>query len=334
MLARLVAHRLGILVTLVVIAGVLAPAGAGASTARVHNDRAVDEACRYSPSVCEYGVLIYAAAPGEQNTVAVQSVAGAPSVAIVRDPNAEIEPGPGCTSRGPHEVECRSEPGILTALDVAAGDLDDSVANLGSFLSARLHGGEGDDELSGGASSDWLDGGRGSDSMDGNGGDDTVDYTARSADLFVDLASAAPVARIANERDSLREIERVRGGRGPDVLRGSSGVDFLYGGGGGDRVSGGAGGDLIFGGRGADRLHGNDGRDLVDGGPAADVLRGGCGEDQVDGASGHDRIYALDGAPDEIYGEGGIDFAEVDRRLDELLRVERVRRRAGGTCPG
>src|SRR5262249_62322647 len=55
----------------------------------------------------------------------------------------------------------------------------------------------------------------------------------------------------------------VYGGDGNDRLRGGRGDDVLSGGDGDDDLNGGAGRDLLIGGRGQDRLHGGDDDDLL-----------------------------------------------------------------------
>ena len=119
-----------------------------------------------------------------------------------------------------------------------------------------LLGGDGDDALRGEADNDTLDGGGGADDMDGGTDVDTVTYASRLANLLVRIDNNANDGETAvNERDNVRQtIENVRGGRGADVLVGSSAANELIG----DR-----GNDSLNGRLGTDTLNGQDGVDTV-----------------------------------------------------------------------
>ncbi len=160
----------------------------------------------------------------------------------------------------------------------------------------HVDGGPGNDFIEGGPGADVLEGGAGSDDLtpdaagvasdrvEGGRGFDTVSYEDRTEPVQVSLADPGPDGG-ASERDFLREIEGVTGGRGADRLIGDEGLnvlegsrydtttgDRLEGRGGDDELRGEAGDDFLLGGRGDDRLQGDAGRNRLDGGPGDDLL--------------------------------------------------------------
>jgi Ca2+-binding RTX toxin-like protein len=127
---------------------------------------------------------------------------------------------------------------------------------IGDAAADVLVGGDGDDALRGDAGNDSLDGGGGADDMDGGADVDIATYASRLADLLVRIDNNANDGEIAaNERDNVRQtIENVRGGRGADMLVGSSSPNELIGD---------AGNDSLNGRLGADTLNGQDGVDTI-----------------------------------------------------------------------
>jgi Tol biopolymer transport system component len=101
----------------------------------------------------------------------------------------------------------------------------------------------------------------------------------------------------------------------PCVLSGTSRRDVLRGTQLDDLVDAGAGDDMVYGGGGDDFVAGGAGNDLLVGGPGRDALWG---------ENGNDRFRARDGSRDSILGGRGDDRAWADRRLDNVLGVERV----------
>ena len=224
------------------------------------------------------GELAYTAGPGEQNRTLIRSPSMTDVVWVVSDPGALITPGAGCESLDPHTVRCAtvtsgSSPLIAApSARVRLADLDDEVRIHSEAAFAGRHlvadGGAGNDLLVGGSGGDRLDGGPGSDVlrggaggdqlldpgapegdvMDGGAGDDSVSYQGRTAAVTVDLAAGRGGER--GERDSLRSIESVLGGRGDDMLSGNSRDNSLDGRGGRDRLSGLAGNDSFWNGSG------------------------------------------------------------------------------------
>ena len=128
---------------------------------------------------------------------------------------------------------------------------------------------------------------------------------------------------------------RVIGGHGRDVLRGTRagddllalrGNDLIRSEGGDDCLSGGAGRDRLEGGTHRDRLHGGPGEDRLAGGPGADRLVGEAGRDLVDGGGGADVVDAADGVRERVRCGTGRDRAIADAS-DRLVGCERVKRR-------
>lgn len=71
--------------------------------------------------------------------------------------------------------------------------------------------------------------------------------------------------------------------------------------------------DTIYGNSGDDTIDASGGDDYIDGGEGADVIAGGTGDDTVHGGEGNDiwRAGASSSGSDEVYLEGGDDYAEV-----------------------
>jgi Tol biopolymer transport system component len=117
----------------------------------------------------------------------------------------------------------------------------------------------------------------------------------------------------------------VIGGLGNDVISGGSDSDRVDGSFGQDLLAGDQGGDLLMGGLGSDDLHGGIGNDRLFGGDGDDWLTGDLGRDVFSGGNGDDKFYAKDGQREVIVGGPGFDIAYVDRGLDRVRDVERVR---------
>ena len=144
-------------------------------------------------------------------------------------------------------------------------------------------------------------------------------------------AASAPAA--PNARRSL--LNHVRGGTGPDKLKGSARRDRIVGGAGGDRMSGFAGRDLLYGGGGddvlfgggaADRLAAGPGDDIVYGGSGDDRLIGGPGRDAFVGGPGDDLVLSLDGGEDSIRCGPGYDRVIADPADKADIHCESVKR--------
>jgi Ca2+-binding RTX toxin-like protein len=254
-----------------------------------------------------------------------------------------------------------SDSAALTTLDrrrcwfVTGGDGADTLRLLGHRCgSARgqsgsdvlqgtfLLGSGGNDALTGTPGSNWLDGGPGNDTLlakSGNDllfpglGDDTVDggrggdnlffFARASIGVTADLETGVVTGGQGN--DTLAGVECLEGSKHGDRFFGDSrancfgalgGDDYVNGRGGADDISGCSGDDRLFGGRGPDLIQACEGDDLVNGGP---------GRDRLHGNEGDDRIRAKDGLRDRVLGGAGFDRARVDRTLDRLNSIERVR---------
>jgi Ca2+-binding RTX toxin-like protein len=77
----------------------------------------------------------------------------------------------------------------------------------------------------------------------------------------------------------------IDGGKGDDMIMGSSGNDTIMGGKGNDTILGGDGNDTIHGGKGQDTILGGAGNDKVYGDKGRDFVDGGEGKDWVQGGS-------------------------------------------------
>ncbi len=154
----------------------------------------------------------------------------------------------------------------------ATGDGTDALASLenveGSGFADVLRGGNGRNVLSGGAGKDVLDGRLGRDVLRGGTGIDRAIYRDRLVSVRVSLDGRANDGA-ARERDNVaKDVEDVDGGRGADVLRGSSAAN---------RLRGFLGDDRLYGLGGSDRLLGAGGNDTFDGGSGRDTCSQGSG---------------------------------------------------------
>ncbi|MBD3884381.1 DUF4347 domain-containing protein [Phormidium tenue FACHB-886] len=130
-----------------------------------------------------------------------------------------------------------------------------------------------------------------------------------------------------NDRlDAGRGNDRMFGNGGRDTLRGQTGDDRGVGGRGRDRMFGGLGNDVldgendqdrIFGGRGRDTLKGSKGADFLDGGVAEDRLVGGIGNDRLQGRQDQDILNG--GSGDDVLSGGLVgDRLSGGRKQDTL----------------
>ena len=225
-----------------------------------------------------------------------------------------------------------------TAQSTNAGD----TANIGmdSFTGVVSVRGSAHDDMIFGSNSlsgvEQFRGQAGNDMIDGRGGvRDEADYrnspNGISADLsggaigsgFVDDGYADPLDTAGTGtgffRDTLSNIERIRGSEFSDTIimddgnnrvRAQGGEDHIEGRGGADDLRGGEGNDMIFGGAGDDSIQGEDGSDQIFGGDDSDFIRPGAGDDTVDGGTGgtnFDSVEYDDGtATGPITYTGGI----------------------------
>lgn len=90
-----------------------------------------------------------------------------------------------------------------------------------------------------------------------------------------------------------RDLIRLEGGRGTDILFGDEESELLVGRHGADLLLGGGGNDILRGGGGADQLFGDFGDDILSGGNGKDFLSGGFGSDILIGGRGED-VFVVD----------------------------------------
>jgi hypothetical protein len=120
----------------------------------------------------------------------------------------------------------------------------------------------------------------------------------------------------------------IAGGRGAELLRGTSARDNLIGRDGRDRRSGGAGADCVRGNRGRDRLRGGDGQDFLVGDSGRDRVSGGRGDDRLEGRSGADRLHGGPGRDLVIAGRGRDRITRLPPGIQPPRPHQRRRRRA------
>ena len=132
------------------------------------------------------GVLEFDAAAGVANRLTAFQAAG---VRGVRDTQAPIDAGAGCTQTLTNEVRCAAAG--ITSLDLSTGDLVDVVMST-TATDAVVDGGTGNDRITtrggedtliGGGGGDRLTGGDGADTLSGGAGNDRI----FAADGFIDV---------------------------------------------------------------------------------------------------------------------------------------------------
>ncbi len=193
-------------ITCVGLAAAVAPATASASTVGFAPD----------------GALVYTAAPGELNSVGIQSGNDDATLTIYDGDGSITSPTPpGCTTYDATKaVTCPLPP--LVRLDLGDGKDWGYVSN-GVPVPSTLLGGDGDDTLAGNEAPQTIDGGAGTDKIAG--------------------AQGADVLRGGDGNDS------VDGGEGADQVEGGAGDDLMAG----DHYEG-QFSDVIDGGPGFDRI--------------------------------------------------------------------------------
>ncbi len=201
-----------------------------------------------------------------------------------------------------------------------------------------LKGDAGDDTLKGGDGNDNLYGGPGDDSLNGGAGEDTADYSLAPGPVRVSLLLGSTLefdsppsvgngkgdGEAVQGKDTLAEIENVKGTAQNDYIEGNAASNKLWGGDGADKIRGNAGDDIVDGQNGDDIVDGEDGNDSVIGGFGNDRLLGGKGDDTLDGGDGNDTLYGEEGMDKLIAGDG-FDYLNGGLGFDIL---------EGGVTPG
>jgi Ca2+-binding RTX toxin-like protein len=242
----------------------------------------------------EVGKLVYTAAPGETNRVALSDQGDA---LRVDDLGALIFSSDNPTdtfscAAAAHTALCQGWYfGVLATL----GDGNDTLRNLDTAKvpGGEVDGGAGDDRLDGGSLT--VIGGPGADDLRGR-----ADYGASPGPVSVTFDD--------NANDGVRGEHDNTHGPSAD---GSTFADSLTGNAGDNYLSGDAGADLIRGGSGSDVLYG-DGAFYAPTADGGDTLVGGPGLDYFYGEGGDDVIDARDGELDYVTCDDGADRVRAD----------------------
>jgi Ca2+-binding RTX toxin-like protein len=155
--------------------------------------------------------------------------------------------------------------------DLLVGDADPNRL-MGDRGDDRLFGMDGDDSV---YSSNPNDG---ADEFNGGTGVDSMSYNRQAINpVRVSLNGADDDGAVGEGDDIRLDVERVRGGKGDDILVGNPLANFLDGYGGRDLIAGRGGGDTLLGGAHDDRIEAMDGLGI---------------SDQVDGLTGVDTCIS------------------------------------------
>jgi Ca2+-binding RTX toxin-like protein len=206
--------------------------------------------------------------------------------------------------------------GIKGNDSLTAGGWDDTInAFSGDDF---LDGGAGNDTLLGGEGNDTVQGGSGADRLDGGTGIDTLDYGGGLEGVRVNLQSQV-VSGGEAQGDIVSGFENVTGGRGFDLLIGSSGNNAIMGGDSGDIINGAAGKDTIAGGNGDDRLIGGADADTSQFSTTLQFAAVGAPQPE---ARGDDTIYDFQVGVDriQVFGfEDSVTDLDLTQIGDDLL---------------
>jgi len=183
------------------------------------------------------------------------------------------------------------------------GDGNDVI--LGGEGNDAILGGRGNDSLLGRGGADVINGGAnnigggfdGTDTLDGgSGGIDAVDYSFRTADLSLNIDGMKNDGAVGENDLIGRDVERIFGGLGNDLIVGNEKDNLLAGGRGRDTLRGGAGVDV-----------------LVANAVADQVLGDTAGRDSVFGDDGNDILTLNDIVRDDFDDGAGFDTGTLDR---------------------
>jgi Ca2+-binding RTX toxin-like protein len=198
-----------------------------------------------------------------------------------------------------------------TGNDVICGFGGNDVIN-GLGGNDTMFGGDGNDAIRGGPGNDTLRGQNGDDVLTGEAGNDVIDGGAGIDEASWAGAPAAVTADLTRNvatgwgSDTLATLERARGGRFNDTLRGNGLRNNLWGGDGNDTLQGRSADDQLDGQNGNDTVRGDAGHDTLMGGASDDRLDGGDGNDKASGGNGNDRVDGGAGV-DLVKGDAGND---------------------------
>lgn len=198
---------------------------------------------------------------------------------------------------------------------LSGGDGDDRL--YGGDANDYIEGNAGVDRLIGGNGDDWLIGGRGSDRFDGGAGTDTADFLTDGGTkaIYVNLQLGTGTDTWGF-KETLVNVENVRGSDEADTLVGSASKNLLQGGNGNDVLSGLDGDDTLYGQENDDQLKGGIGSDLLYGGAGRDTLNGEAGNDRLFGEAGDDTITDIRISDESTYYIPPDALVGVGNRLD------------------
>lgn len=177
---------------------------------------------------------------------ATGAFSGTPTVAGVLDVKVIATDAGGLSVSDVVTLTIGEKPGLALTGTSGADQL------TGASTADTLSGLSGADSLSGGAGDDLLEGGAGNDVLDGGAGLDMASYAGATSGVTVNLSIAKSQDTSGAGKDTLANIEQLRGSAFADRLTGDAKANLLEGGGGKDTLTGGDGADGLRGGAGAD----------------------------------------------------------------------------------
>jgi uncharacterized protein YkwD len=147
----------------------------------------------------------------------------------------------------------------------------------------------------------------------------SIDVIAQDGDDYILIGAGVTLGAYI---DAGAGNDYIQGGDGPDTITSGAGKDKSFGGLGDDRVAGNGGHDRLYGEAGKDRLYGGDGNDTMEGGSSTDRFWGEGGNNSYFGQGGDDYFYSRNSLADTLYGQVGVDHAQLDDSLDFREGVE------------
>ncbi|MCB8820870.1 calcium-binding protein [Microvirga rosea] len=212
------------------------------------------------------------------NTGTIEKISADDDIVIAGDSNADIVTNSGTIT---------GAIGFYSGNDIYHGE--------SGTISGTIFLGTGNDTAYGGAGTEVIYAHAGDDLIDGGGGVDTICFSDVAT---VDLRITGPqMIGVSEGKDTILNIENVRGSDESDIITGNDGANVLEGAGGSDRLSGAGDNDTLWGGAGDDTLDGGEGANKAgfSGAKASyTIIKNADGSVTVtDNRSGHDGIDVL-----------------------------------------